>query len=226
SFSFRGKTADIGEIAQKLNVQNVLQGNLRREGNRIRITAQLINAATGAHLWSKTYDRNLTDIFAVESEIAKTIADTLQAKLTGAEERAMSAKPTADFEAHQLYLKGRYLWNRRTALNLKKALAYFEQAADKDPHYALAYAGIADCCTLIPIYSGVTPQEYRPRARVAAEKAVELDDTLAEAHASLGYVLFVDFENAQAVKEFERAISLNPNYATAHHWYATGPLAA
>jgi tetratricopeptide (TPR) repeat protein len=183
------------------------------------VNVQLIKAASDAHLWAEAYDRKLTDIFAVESEIAKTIADTLQAKLTGSERNAIAAQPTEDTEAHQLYLKGRYLWNRRTGENLKKALAYFQQAAEKDPHYALAYSGIADSCILIPFYSAGTPQDYLPRARVAAQKAVELDDTLAEAHTSLAYVFYVDFENAQSMKEFERAILLNPNYAMAHHWY-------
>src|SRR5207244_4767980 len=162
---------------------------------------QLIKAATDDHLWADTFDRKLTDVFAIESEIAKTIADTLKAKLTGTERNAIAAQPTQNTEAHQLYLKGRYLWNRRTGENLKKALAYFEQAAEKDSHYALAYSGIADSCTLIPIYSAGTPQEYNPRARAAAQKAVELDDTLAEAHTSLGYVFYVDFENEQSVKE-------------------------
>src|SRR5439155_3302124 len=161
-----------------------------------------------------------------KSEIAKTIAETLQTKLTGSERNAIAAQPTENTEAHQLYLKGRYLWNRRTGENLKKALAYFEQAAEKDPHYALAYSGMADSCTLIPIYSAGTPQEYNPRARAAAQKAVELDDSLAEAHTSLAYVFYVDFENVQSMKVFERAISLNPNYATAHHWYGTLLLSA
>jgi TolB-like protein/Flp pilus assembly protein TadD len=216
---YKRSPENLREIATQLGVANVLEGSVQRTADRVYVNVQLIKAASDAHLWAEAYDRKLTDIFAVESEIAKTIAETLQAKLTGSEERAISAKPTTDFEAHQLYLKGRYLWNRRTGENLKKALAYFEQAAEKDPHYALAYAGIADSCFLIPAYSAGTPQDYLPRARAAAQKAVELDDTLAEAHTSLAYVLFLDFERAQSVKEFERAISLNPNYAPAHQWY-------
>src|SRR6266550_6032927 len=223
---YKNSPGNLREIATQLGVANVLEGSVQRTADRVHTNVQLIKASSDAHLWAEAYDRKLTDIFAVESEIAKTIAETLQAKLTGFEERAISAKPTADFEAHQLYLKGRYLWNRRTGENLKKALAYFQRAAEKDPHYALAYSGMADSCTLIPIYSAGTPQEYNPRARAAAQKAVELDDTLAEAHTSLAYVFFVDFEYAQSVKEFEHAISLNPNYAMAHHWYGTLLLSA
>jgi len=223
---YKRSPENLREVANQLGVANVLEGSVQRTADRVHVNVQLIKAASDAHLWAEAYDRKLTDIFAVESEIAKTIADTLQAKLTGSEQHAIAAQPTQNTEAHQLYLKGRYFWNRRTAENLKKALAYFEQAAEKDPNYALAYTGIADSCTLIPIYSAGTPQEYHPRARAAAQKAVELDDTLAEAHTSLAAVFFDDFEFAQAAKQHERAISLNPNYATAHHFYGLGPLAA
>jgi TolB-like protein/Flp pilus assembly protein TadD len=223
---YKRSPENLREVANQLGVANVLEGSVQRTADRVHVNVQLIKAASDAHLWAEAYDRKLTDIFAVESEIAKTIADTLQAKLTRSEQHAIAAQPTQNTEAHQLYLKGRYFWNRRTAENLKKALAYFEQAAEKDPNYALAYTGIADSCTLIPIYSAGTPQEYHPRARAAAQKAVELDDTLAEAHTSLAAVFFDDFEFAQAAKQHERAISLNPNYATAHHFYGMGPLAA
>jgi TolB-like protein/Flp pilus assembly protein TadD len=215
---------NLRQIATQLGVANVLEGSVQRTADRVHVNVQLIKATSDAHLWAEAYDRKLTDIFVVESEIAKTIAETLQAKLTGSEQRAIATQPTQNTEAHQLYLKGRYFWNRRTGENLKKALAYFQEAADKDPNYALAYSGIADSCTLIPVYSAGTPQDYLPRARVAAQKAVELDDTLAEAHTSLAYIFFVDFEFAQSIKEFERAIALNPNYATAHHWYGIGVL--
>jgi TolB-like protein len=222
---YKRSPENLREIATQLGVANVLEGSVQRTADRVHVNVQLIKATSDAHLWAEAYDRKLTDIFGVESEIAKTIADTLQAKLTGFEENAIAAQPTQNSEAHQLYLKGRYFWNRRTGENLKKALAYFEQAAEKDPSYALAYAGMADTCFLIPVYAAGTPQEYLPRARAAAQKAVELDDTLAEAHTSLAYAFFFDFERAQSVKEFDRAISLNPNYATAHQWYGRGPLA-
>jgi TolB-like protein/Tfp pilus assembly protein PilF len=215
---------DLPQIARKFGVANILGGSVQRTPDEVRVNVQLVKGGTNANLWTDTFDRKVTDIFTIESDIARTIAEKLQAKLTGSEERAISANPTADLEAHQLYLKGRYFWNRRTGENLKKALTYFEQAAGKDLHYALAYAGIADTCFLIPVYAAGTPQEYLPRARAAAQKAVELDDNLAEAHVSLAYVLFFDFNRAQSVKEFDRALSLNPNYATAHQWYGRGPL--
>src|SRR5881275_1612934 len=164
---FKSAPNDLRQIAQQLGVANILEGSVQKANDQVRVNVQLINALTDAHLWADTYDRKLTDIFAVETEIAKTVADMLQAKLTGSEQHVIAAQPTANTEAHQLYLRGRYLWNRRTGENLKKALAYFEQAAEKDPHYALAYSGMADSCILIPMYSAGTPQDFLPRARAA-----------------------------------------------------------
>ncbi len=217
---------NLREIATQLGVANVLEGSVQRTADRVHVNVQLIKAVSDTHLWAEAYDRKLTDIFAVESEIAKTIADTLQAKLTGSERNAIAAQPTQNTEAHQLYLKGRYLWNRRTGENLKKALPYFQQAAEKDPNYALAYVGIADTYAVMPGYSAGSPQDCLPRARTAAQRALELDDMLAEAHASLGFILFHYFEFAASTKEFERAIELNPNYPTAHHWFARTDLLA
>jgi len=210
---------DLTQIARKFGVANILAGSVQRSSDQVRVNVQLVKGETNAHLWADTFDRKLTDIFAIESDVAKTIAEKLQAKLTGSEERAISVEPTSNSQAHELYLKGRYLWNRRTAENLKKALSYFEQAAEKDPNYALAYVGIADTCGLFPVYGAGAPQEYLPRAKAAAEKALALDDSLAEAHASMGLIYYSYFKGAESVKEFERAIELNPNYATAHHWY-------
>ena len=189
---------------------------MQRSADEVHVNVQLVKAETDTHLWADTFDRKLTDVFQIESDIAKTIAEKLETKLTGSEEQAISAKPTADLEAHQLYLKGRYLWNRRTGDNLKKALNYFQQAAEKDPNYALAYTGIADSCALIPVYGAGAPQDYYPRAKAAAQKALELDDTLGEAHTSLANVFFRYLELAQSAKEFERSIELNPNYPTAY----------
>jgi TolB-like protein/Tfp pilus assembly protein PilF len=216
---FKAAPDDLSAIAQQLGVAHILKGTVQKSGDAVRVNVQLIKADNEAQLWGDTFDRKLTDVFSIESDIAKTIAQTLEAKLTGSEERAISAKPTADLQAHQLYLKGRYLWNRRTGENLKKALGYFQQAAEKDPSYALAYTGIADTCALFSVYGAGAPQEYLPRAKAAAEKAVQLDDSLAEAHASLGLVYYSNFQPAESAKEFERALKLNPNYASAHHWY-------
>ena len=182
---------------------------------------QLINALTNAHLWADIYDRKLTDIFAVESDIAKSIADTLRAKLSSSAEHVLASRPTENPEAHELYLKGRYFWNRRTGENLQKAADYFQQAIGKDPAYALAYSGLADCHVLLPAYAelGSNPRDELPKALEAARKAVELDDTLGEAHTSLARALASDLQLSPAMSEFKRAIELNPNYATAHQWF-------
>jgi len=216
---FKGAPDDLPAIAKQLGVANILQGSVQRTAETVRVNVQLVKAETDNHLWADTFDRKLTDVFQIESDIAKTIAEKLQAKLTGSEEHALSIKPTADSEAHQLYLQGRFIWNRRTGGNLKKALSYFQDAVKKDPGYALAYTGIADSCALIPVYGAGAPKEYYPRAKAAAEKALQLDDTLAEAHTSLANVFFRYLELAKSAGEFERSIQLNPNYATTHQWY-------
>jgi tetratricopeptide (TPR) repeat protein len=191
------------------------------------VNVQLINAVTDAHLWADTYDRKLTDIFAVETEIAKTVADTLQAKLTGAEQHVIAERPTANTEAHQLYLKGRFFWNKRTGKDLKKSIDYFQQAIAADSNYALAYAGVADGYVFLPGYTAGTPQEFYPKAKAAAHKALELDYTLAEAHTTLALALwYYDFDFSQANREFQRAIALNQNYATGHQQYGNNTLSA
>ena len=218
---FKSAPDNLPQIAKQLGVANILEGSVQKANDQVRVNVQLINALTDAHLWAEIYDRKLTDIFAVESEIAKTIADTLQAKLSGPEKIAITTKPTENPEAHELYLKGRYFWNRRTAENLKKAADYFQQAIDEDPKYALAYAGLADCRVLLPAYPGLgnTPRDELPKALEAARKAVELDDTLAEGHTSLARALASTLQLSAATSEFHRAIELNPNYATAHQWF-------
>ncbi len=221
---FKSVPGDLRQIAQQLGVTNILEGSVQKTSDQVRVNVQLINATTDAHLWADTYDRKLTDIFAVESEIAKSVAETLQAKLTGSAEHVLASRPTENPEAHQLYLKGRYFWNRRTSANLKKAIEYFQQAIDKDPGYALAYAGLADAYVLLPAYAATPPRDDVPKAMAAAKKALQLDDTLAEAHVSLAQALCEDMQLDQSIKEFQRAIALNPNYATAHHWHAVGPL--
>jgi TolB-like protein/Flp pilus assembly protein TadD len=218
---FKTAPENLPDIAKQLGVLNILEGSVQKAGDQVRVNVQLINALTNAHLWAEIYDRKLTDIFAVESDIAKAIADTLQAKLTGLEKTAMSKKPTENPEAHELYLKGRYFWNRRTGENLKKAADYFQQAIGKDPKYALAYSGLADCHVLLPVYPelGSNPLDELPEALNAARKAVQLDDTLAEAHTSLARALASNLQLSAAMSEFNRAIELNPNYATAHQWF-------
>src|SRR6266496_1081348 len=217
---YQSKPANLSEIAKQLGVANILEGSVQRSADQVRVNVQLIRAATGAHLWAYTFDRKLTDIFAVESDIAKTIADTLQAKLTRSEQHAIAARPTENTEAHQLYLKGRFFWNKRTGNDLKKSIDYFNQAIAADPKYALAYAGVAEAYVLLPSYAGGTPQECDPKAEAAAKRALALDETVAEAHNALGEAfLFYDFDFSRSIREFQRAIQLKPNYATAHQWY-------
>jgi TolB-like protein/Tfp pilus assembly protein PilF len=224
---FQSKPANLSEIAKQLGVANILEGSVQRSADQVRVNVQLIKAATDAHLWADTFDRKLTDIFAVESDIATTIAETLQAKLTGSERSAIAKRPTANTEAYELYLKGRFFWNKRTGADLRTAIEYFNQALGKDPSYALAYAGLADSYDVLHTYGAASPADSMPQAKAAAKKALELDDTLAEAHTSLAAVLNdYDFDFEQSLKEFERAIQLNPNYATAHHWLSDGPLSA
>ena len=225
---YKSSPDDLPEIAKRLGVSNILEGSVQKTADRVRVTVQLINAASEAHLWGETYDRNLTDVFAAESDIARAIADTLRAKLTGSEQNALTARPTENPEAHQLYLRGRYFWNKRTGADFKKAIGYFNQAIEKDPNYALAYAGLADAYVLLSAYAEASPKDSLPQAKAAAAKALELDSTLGEAHASLAQALLAyDLNFAEATREFRRAIELNPNYATAHHWYGEsvlGPL--
>src|SRR5216117_468440 len=224
---YQSKPGNLSEIAKQLGVANILEGSVQKAADQVRVNVQLINALTDAHLWAETYDRKLTDIFAVQSEISKTIADTLQARLTGLEKISIAKVPTANTEAYELYLKGRFFWNKRTGADLKHAIEYFNQAIAKDPNYALAYAGLADSYTLLSVFSAASPQDSIPQARVAAKKALELDNTLAEAHASSGRILSgYDYDFERAIAEFERAIQLNPNYATSYHWISNGPLTA
>src|SRR5206468_9378125 len=218
---FKSAPDNLPQIGKQLVVANILEGSVQKANDQVRVNVQLINAITDAHLWADTYDRKLTDIFVIESDIAKTIADTLQAKLSRSAEHVLASRPTENPEAHELYLKGRYFWNRRTGENLKKAADYFQQAIGKDPQYALAYSGLADCHVLLPLYPdlGSNPRDELPKALKAARKAVELDDTLAEAHASLARALASDLQLSPAISEFNRAIELNPNYATARQWF-------
>src|SRR5437867_1411017 len=224
---FKSAPNDLRQIAQQLGVANILEGSVQKANDQVRVNVQLINALTDAHLWADTYDRRLTDIFAVETEIAKTVADVLQAKLTGSEQHVIAARPTENTEAHQLYLKGRFFWNKRTGNDLKKSIDYFEQAIAADPNYALAYAGVADGYVWLPGYTAGTPRDSYPKAKAAAKKALELDDTLAEARTSLAIAIWLyDFDSSQANREFQRAIELNPNYAIAHQQYGNVTLSA
>jgi len=221
---YKNTALSLAEIAKQLGVANLLEGSVQKANDQVRVNVQLIRAANDSHLWAETYDRKLTDIFAVETEIAKAIAENLAAKLTHTEERAVSVKPTNNLAAYELYLQGRYFWNRRDREGFRRAIELFTKATELDPNYALAYAGIADTYALLPIYGFASARDSFPKAKVAALRALQLDDTLAEAHVSYGNVLLSDFDWVRSRREFERAIELNPNYATAHQWLGSDNL--
>ena len=223
---FKSAPDNLPQIAKQLGVTNILEGSVQKASDQVRVNVQLINALTDAHLWADTYDRKLTDIFAVESDIAKTIADTLQAKLTGSEKIAMAKKPTENPEAYELYLKGRFFWNKRTAADLRKSIEYFNQAVAKDPGYAQAYAALAQSWKLLPAFNGGAPNDCFPQAEAAARKALALDDTSSTAHAALASLKGLNgFDYPGAVAEYERTLQLNPNDATARQWFANDTLA-
>src|SRR5437868_912283 len=215
---FKSTPDNLPQIAKQLGVAQILEGSVQKANDQVRVNVQLINALTDAHLWADTYDRKLTDIFAVESEIAKTIAETLQARLSGSEKSSIAKTPIVNPEAYELYLKGRFFWNKRTGDDLRKSIGYLKQAIAKDPGYSLAYAALADSYGILRFYGGASPDESIVPAAAAAKKALELDDSLAEAHASLGLIATEELELHRGVSELERAVQLNPNYATAHHW--------
>ncbi|PYK13725.1 MAG: hypothetical protein DME64_12965 [Verrucomicrobia bacterium] len=221
---FKSAPENLPQIAKQLGVTNILEGSVQKAADQVRVNVQLINAITDAHVWADTYDRKLTDIFAVESEIAKNIAETLQARLSGSEKTSIAKTPTVNPEAYELYLKGRFFWNKRTGTDLRKAIDYFNQAIAKDPNYALAYVGLADSYLLLSSYAAVSPAESLPPARSALKKALELDDSLAEAHASFGLLTTLELDLHRALDELKRAVELKPNYATAHHWLALAHL--
>jgi adenylate cyclase len=222
SFSFKGKETDIREIGQKLNVGAVLEGSVRKSGNRLRITAQLINIADGYHLWSERYDREMKDIFDIQDEISLAIVDALKVKLLGEEKEQVLKRRTENNEVYQLYLKGRFFWNKRTDGALRKAIGCFQEAIEIDPNYALAWAGLADAWFYLGYAFGfAAPVDAMPKAKAAALRALELDATLAEAYFSLGVVrFFFEWDWSGAENALKRAIELNPGYPSSHHFYA------
>lgn len=221
AFAFKAKQGDIRKIGEQLNVGTVLEGSVRKAGNKLRITAQLINVADGFHLWSETYDRDMQDVFVIQDDISQRIVDALKIKLTGDQTVHFTKRYTENTEAYQSYLKGRYYWSKRSEEGLKKALEFFKQSLDQDPTFALAYVGMADDYLIMAgEYHVLAPSEARPLAKAAALKALELDPNLGEVHASLGLWYHQQWDWTTAEKEFERALELVPNYAPAHHWYA------
>jgi TolB-like protein/Flp pilus assembly protein TadD len=222
-FRYKGKEIDPLAAGKELGVRALLTGRLFQRGDEVIVSAELVDLRDNKQLWGDQYERKMADLLSVQREIAREITSNLRPRISGAEERRASKSSTENPEAYELYLKGRFYWNKRTGESLKKSVEYFNQAIEQDPKYALAYAGVADAYGLMPGYSAGTPQEYFPRAKAAAKKALEIDDALAEAHASLANVLYsYDWNFPESFREFQRAIELNPNYATAHQWYGEG----
>jgi eukaryotic-like serine/threonine-protein kinase len=220
-FRYKGREIDPQTVGSELRVRAVLTGRMTQRGDSLLITVELVDVENNHRLWGGQYDRKMSDMLALQSEISREISEQLRLTLTGEQEKRVTKHYTENAEAYQAYLKGRYYWNKRTGDDLKKAIEYFNQAIARDPSYALAYAGLADCYIVIPNYADVSAQDAYTKAKNAALKALQLDDSLAEAHTSLGGIRSdYEWDFAGAEKELKRAIELNLNYATGHHWYA------
>ena len=217
---YKGSDKPLPEIARELGVDAVIEGSVLRVGDRVRITAQLIEAATDQYLWAESYERELEDILLLQREVARAITSEIQVEVTADEtKRLVDARPV-DPQAHNAYLRGRYHWNKRTAADVTRGMNYFRQAADIDPGYAPAYAGLADSWNALGWYSVEAPRDVYPKARAAALRALAIDGGLAEAHISLAVTAFrFDWDWSEAEREFQRALELHPGYASAHHWY-------
>ncbi len=223
AMTYKGVSKPLPQIARELNVEAVVEGSVLRSGDRVRITAQLIELPNERHIWAQSYEGDVRDALTLQNNVARAIAEQIQARLNRQEEAALRSSRAVNPDAYEAYLKGRYFWNKRTGDGLKKAIDYFDYAIDRDPGYARAYSGLADSYALLGDweYGVLSPQEAFPKARAAATKALALDDRLAEAHTSLAFTFdLYDWEWTSAEKEYQRAIALNPGYATAHHWYA------
>ena len=220
SFHYRGADVDPQKVGRDLKVRAVLTGTLAKQGDVLRVEAELVDAKNGAELWGEKFDRQVSDVSTIEEQIANDISDGLRLRLTGEEKKRLTRGSTRNAEAYQLYLNGRFHWNKRTEEELNKAIGYFNQSIEKDPNYALAYVGLADAYLVLPEYGSMAPSVAAPRTKEALTKALEIDPELAEAHASLGLMKQnFEWDWVGAEKEFRRATELNSNYPTAHHWF-------
>jgi tetratricopeptide (TPR) repeat protein len=217
---YKGKETDVKTIAAELGVSAVMTGRIAQRGDNLTISVELVDVRNNKLLWGEQYERKMSDLLATQREIASTIAEKLQVKLSGSDNKGITKRYTNDNEAYQLYLKGRYYWNRRTAENLKKAIEQFKSATDRDPNFALAFAGLGDCYAVLGEYAGTPSSETLPQAKAYAERALALDGQLAEPHATLGSINDYSWQWAESEKEFKRALELNPNYPTTYHWYS------
>src|SRR5262249_45437629 len=219
-FTYKGKDFKPQQVARDLSVQAILNGQVLQHGDQLILSVDLVDARTGNQIWGEQYNRRMTDLASLQSEIARDVSSNLKSRLTGAEERKISKNYTANTEAYQLYLRGRYHWNKRTPADIKRSVEYFQQAIDEDPTYGLAYAALAEGYILFASYAVEPPQDAYPKARAAAQKAIEIDESLAEAHNALDSVKEnYEWKFYEAEAEWQRAIALNPNYATAYQWY-------
>jgi TolB-like protein/Flp pilus assembly protein TadD len=217
---YKGVSKNVRDIGRELDVATVLEGSVRRAGNQIRIVAQLIDATNEGHLWADTYDKEITQVFSIQGDVAQRIVAALRARLSPSEKGRIEKNQTESTEAYELYLKGRFHWNKRMGDDLRMAVSYFTQAIGKDSSYALAYAGLAQTYVLFPQFFGLPTKDYYPRAESAARKALEYDVNLAEAYSALGIIAYLyTWDWSSAEREFRKAITLNPNYPTTHHWY-------
>jgi len=220
AFRYKGRDTDAQTVGRELGVRAVFKGRVTQRGDNLTISGELIDASDNSQIWGQQYNRRMPDLLALQEEIATEIADVLRMRLTGEQQRRMTKRYTENSEAYQLYLKGRFWWNKRTEEGFTKAIEFFQQAIEKDPTYALAYSGLADVYAVPASWGLVPPEEAYPKARAAALKALDLDESLAEAHTSLaGIKQQYDWDWQGAEREFKRAIELNPGYATAHQWY-------
>ncbi len=224
-FRYKGKDTAAQTIGKELNVQAVLTGRVAQRGDQLIVSLELVDASTENAIWSERYDRKQSDLVALLTEIARDVSGKLKAKLSGADEAKVAKNYTTNPEAYTLYLKARFFWNKRTSESLKQASEFYKQAIEKDPTFARAYAGLAENYVIFPIYSLALPKDIMPEGKAMALRALEIDDSLAEAHAALGsYLTHFEFDRIGAEREYRRAIELNPNYATAHQWLGNNVL--
>jgi TolB-like protein/Tfp pilus assembly protein PilF len=219
-FRYKGREQDPKTIGRELGVRAVMTGRISQRGDTLFVSVELVDASDNSQVWGQQYNRRISDLLAVQEDIARQVSERLQLKLTGEDQKRVSKRFTEDPEAYQLYLRGRFYWSKRTEEGLNRGVEYFKQAIEKDPGYALAYAGMADCYAIMVELEGSSPTEIRPKVKAAAQKAIELDDSLAEAHTSLAAAYEYEWDWPKAEEQYRRAIEMNPNYATAHHWYA------